>query len=127
MLPFNLNELKAGLNLSSKEFILAEIITRFKISKEVANQGLCQLEKLGFVLRSLENDKCSQTNILRLDLRPLIAGFLRKHPIPRLTTRAARLKQLERVLSKPATGLPKLHLNKVADWHKRDRALLSLG
>jgi hypothetical protein len=98
MLPFNLNELKAGLNLSSKEFILAEIITRFKISKEVANQGLCQLEELGFILRSLENDKCSQTNILRIDLRPLIAGLL-----------------------------PKLHLNKVADWHKRDRALLSLG
>jgi hypothetical protein len=60
-------------------------------------------------------------------LRPLIVGFLRKHPIPRLTTRAARLKQRERVLSKPAMGLPKLHLKKVADWHKRDRALLSLG
>ena len=44
----NLNELKAGLNLSSKEFIVAEIITRLKISKEVAKQGLCQLEELGF-------------------------------------------------------------------------------
>ena len=115
------------MNLSSKEFIVAEIITRLKISKEVAKQRLCQLEELGFILRSLEIDKCSQADILRIDFRTLIAGFLRKHPTPRLATSAASLKQLERVLSKPGPGLPKLHLKKVADWHKHDRALLSLG
>ena len=87
----------------------------------------CQRDELGFILRSLENDKCSQTDILSIDFRSLIAGFLRKHPTPRLATSAASLKQLERVLSKPGTALPKLHLKKVADWHKRDRALLSLG
>jgi hypothetical protein len=115
------------LNLSSKEFIVAEIITRLKISKEVAKQGLCQLEELGLSLRSLENDKCSQRNIPSIDFRSLIAGFLRKHPTPRLAMSVAHLKQLKRVCSKPGTALPKLHLKKVADWHKRDRALLLLG
>jgi hypothetical protein len=126
-LAFNSKELKAGLKWSSKEFIVAEIITRFKISTGVAGRRRHRLVELGVILRSLESYTGSQTDIASPEFKPRIAGFLPKHRTALVVISTAPLQQLERVPPEPATGLPEPHLKTVADGHKRDRALLSLA
>jgi hypothetical protein len=126
-LALNAKELKAGLKLSSKEFIVAEIITRFKISKGVAGRRRHRLEELDVILPSLESYAWSQTSIASPEFKLRIAGFLRKHRTALVVISTAPLQQLERVLPEPATGLPEPHPKTVADGHKLDRAVLSLA
>jgi hypothetical protein len=115
------------LNLSTKKLIVGEIITPLKSSKGVGSQRQCQLEKPGVVLCTPEDGRSSQTEMGRIRFETRIAGFLPGHLSHGPATSTARLKQLQRVFPKPATGQPKLRLKKVVKWHKPDHALLALG
>jgi hypothetical protein len=91
------------LNISSKELIVVEIITPLKISTGVDSRALCQLEEL------------DQIHLVPFGdiLRPLA-----------FATGTGRAKELARWLPKPPSELRR---EKIAKWHKRDHALLSLG
>ena len=122
---FHRKDYNAGLNLSRKEFIVAGIITRFKISTGVAVQGRYHFEELGVSLPSLEGSNWSQTVIASSESKRLTADFLREHPSAPIVLRTAPLPQLARVPPESGSRLPDPRLKKAADWHKRDRALLS--
>ena len=77
---------------------MEEIIARLEISKGSASQGLRQLEELGAVSRARENGERSHIYIARIELKPLLAGFLDKRLAPRLASGAGRLKHLEKLL-----------------------------
>ena len=123
-LAFHRKDYKAGLNLRRKEFIVAGIITRFKISTGVAQERY-HFEELSVSLPSLEGSNWSQTDIASSEFKPLTAGLLREHPTAPVVLRTAPLPQLERVPPEPGSRLPDPRLKKVANWHKRNRALLS--
>ncbi len=115
---------------SERPLAMEEIITRLEISKGSASQGLRQLEELGAILRTRENGERSHTYAARIDLKPLIAGFLHKRLTPRLAASATRLKDLERLLPELPTGLrpiARLRLKRVTKWNKRARAFLPLA
>jgi DNA-binding transcriptional regulator GbsR (MarR family) len=115
---------------SERPLSMEEIIMRLEISKGSASQGLRQLEELGAILRTKENGERSHTYVARIELKPLIAGFLRKRLTPRLASSAARLKELEKLLPALPTGvrpIARLRLKRVTKWHKRARAFLPLA
>ena len=84
---------------SERPLSMEEIVTRLEISKGSASQGLRQLEDLGAILRARENGERIHTYVARIELKPLIAGFLHKRLTPRLNSSAARLKEIEKLLT----------------------------
>jgi HTH-type transcriptional regulator, glycine betaine synthesis regulator len=115
---------------SERPLSMEEIVTRLEISKGSASQGLRHLEELGAILRAKENGERSHTYVARIELKPLIAGFLDKRLAPRLASSAARLKQLEELLpSLPSTLRPtaRLRLRRITKWHNRAHAFLPLA
>jgi hypothetical protein len=126
-LAVNSKEFKAGLKLSRKKFIVAEIITRFKISKGVVSRRRYHLEEPGISGHSLESHNWSRKDIGGVKSKPRVAGLLRKDPGALIVISTAPVKQLERVLPELANALPEPHLKKLADRPKRHRALLFLA
>jgi len=115
---------------SERPLSMEEIVTRLEISKGSASQGLRQLEDLGAILRARENGERIHTYVARIELKPLIAGFLHKRLTPRLNSSAARLKELEKLLpALPADMRPtaRLRLKRVTKWNKRARTFLPLA
>jgi hypothetical protein len=100
---------KAGLKLSSKEFIVPGIITRFPISKGVVSRGRHHLEELGASRQSLENNTRRPTVISSIESKPLIAGFHRRLRSALVAISAAPLQQVEGVL-------PERYLKKLTGW-----------
>jgi DNA-binding transcriptional regulator GbsR (MarR family) len=120
-----------GLLFSSQRALpMEEIIRRLEISKGSASQGLRQLEELGAISRARENGLRTRTYIARIELKPLLAGFLQKRLAPRLSSGTSRLQRLKTVLpALPPTLRPtiRLRLDKVTKWHKRANAFLPLA
>jgi HTH-type transcriptional regulator, glycine betaine synthesis regulator len=115
---------------SERPLSMDEIIMRLDISKGSASQGLRQLEELGAILRTKEDGERSHTYVARIELKPLIAGFLHKRLTPRLVSSAQRLKELEKLLPQmpPAfRPIARLRLKRVTKWHRRARTFLPLA
>jgi DNA-binding transcriptional regulator GbsR (MarR family) len=107
-----------------------EIVTRLGISKGSASQGLRQLEELGAILRAREDGERTHTYEARIELKPLIGGFLRRRLTPRLAASAERLKEVEKLLPElPSEMKPtaRLRLKRVTKWHRRARNFLPLA
>ena len=126
-LAVNSKEFKAGLKLSRKKFIVAEIITRFKISKGVVSRRRYHLEEPGISGHSLESRDWSRKDIGGVESMPRIASLLRKDLSMLVVISTAPVKQLERGLPELANVVPEPHPKKLADRHKRDQALLFLA
>jgi DNA-binding transcriptional regulator GbsR (MarR family) len=115
---------------SERPLSMDEIIMRLDISKGSASQGLRQLEELGAILRAKEDGERSHTYVARIELKPLIAGFLHKRLTPRLAVSAHRLKELEKLLPALPAGMrpvARLRLKRVTKWHRRARTFLPLA
>jgi HTH-type transcriptional regulator, glycine betaine synthesis regulator len=115
---------------SERPLSMEEIVTRLEISKGSASQGLRQLEELGAISRAREDGERSHTYVARIELKPLIAGFLQKRLTPRLASTAGRLQQLEKLLpALPSSMRPtaRLRLKRITKWHKRAHAFLPLA
>jgi hypothetical protein len=115
------------LKLSSKELIVAEIITRLKIRKSVVSRGRHYLKEPGVTWQRLESRNWSRGDIASVESKPRTAGLLRKGPTALGVISTTLGKQLERVLPELATALPESHLKSLADRRKRDHALLLLA
>jgi HTH-type transcriptional regulator, glycine betaine synthesis regulator len=120
-----------GLLFSSERALsMEDIMSRLKMSKGCASQGLRHLEELGAILRAREDGKRSHTYVARIELQPLISGFLRTRLSARLVTSATRLRELEKLLPELPTALrplARVRLRRVSKWHKRARAFLPLA
>jgi DNA-binding transcriptional regulator GbsR (MarR family) len=115
---------------SERPLSMEEIISRLEISKGCASQGLRHLEELGAIFRKRENGERSHTYMARIELNPLIAGYLCQRLKPRLAASATRLKELERLLPDLPTRLRPIarrRLKRVCNWHRRARAFLPLA
>lgn len=107
-----------------------EIIQRLSISKGSASQGLRHLEEFGAVTREKENGTRTHLYAARLELRPLIAGFLSKRLVPGLTGGAERLKKLRHLvpdLPPSAQHAASLRLERIEKWHTRAATFLPLA
>ena len=90
-----MDELKADLNSSAEELIVIEIISPYKIRKELATEGSATGEKLGVLLTifpQVRSEEDPQNRIEFTDRR-----LTRKQLTARRATRKMGLKQVERV------------------------------
>ena len=115
---------------SERPLSMEEIIARLGICKGSASQGLRQLEELGAISRARGDGERTHTYVARIELKPLLAGFLHKRLAPRLASSAGRLKRLEKLLPALPPGLrptARLRLQRITKWHKRAHAFLPLA
>lgn len=115
---------------SEKPLSMDEIITRLDISKGSASQGLRQLTEIGAVARIKNNGERPARYLAELELRRLLAGFLREQLTPRIENAAARLGDLKKLLPR----LPEGHrqttsdrLAKLSTWHQRAMSTVPLA
>lgn len=109
---------------------MEEIVSRLGISKGSASQGLRHLEEFGAISRAREDGDRSHKYSARLELKPLLGGFLRTRLVPRLSANADRLARLESLLpALPSTSRPtaQVRLQRITKWHKRASTFLPLA
>ncbi len=85
---------------------MEEIVQQLNISKGSASQGLRQLEELNAIIKSRESGERSHTFTARLELKPLLGGFLSKRLAPRLAANTKRVKDLQQLLPQLAPARP---------------------
>jgi len=113
---------------SPEPLTMDAIAARLRISKGSASQGLRALESLGAIERE-PNGRCSAYSA-RLELKVLIAGFVRQRLLPRLSCSQSLLAELQPLLAElPATRRPdyRLRLDRVAKWHRRALQFLPIA
>lgn len=128
--PPSLGAIYGLLFASETPLSMEEVIVRLNISKGSASQGLRQLEELGAIYRSKESgDRCQRYHA-RLELKPLLAGFLNKRLLPSLATGADRLDRLKTLIpalnSSQQKGA-KLRLDRLSKWHGRANSFLPIA
>jgi DNA-binding transcriptional regulator GbsR (MarR family) len=115
---------------SQKPLSMDEISRRLDISMGSASQGLRHLEEFDAVFREKENGGRSHLYVARLELKPLLAGFVSKRLVPGLTGGENRLKKLlDLVPGLPPESQPgaRLRLQRISKWHKRASLLLPVA
>ena len=115
---------------SQRPLAMDEIINRLGISKGSASQGLRQLEEVGAIYRVKEDGERSHLYHARLELKPLLGGFLSKRLLPGLRDSASRLRHLQDILPELAPDAQpgaRLRLKRITKWHKRATNLLPLA
>lgn len=109
---------------------MEEVVERLTISKGSASQGLRQLEELGAIIRSKEAGDRYQRYSAHLELKPLLAGFLKKRLLPSLSNGTSRIERLQALIPEmPQTQRPgaKLRLDRIKKWHNRANSFLPLA
>ena len=109
--PRSLGAIYGLLFSSARPISMEDIVVRLGISKGSASQGLRQLEELGAISRARAQGERSHIYVARMELKPLLAGFLTKRLGPRLASSAGRLKHVEDLLpSLPSSFRPTARL-----------------
>jgi len=115
---------------SEQPLSMDEIILRLNISKGSTSQGLRQLTEVGAINRIKNNGERPARYLAELELRRLIAGFLRERLIPRIESSAARLddlKEMARRLPESRRDTTSLRLAKLSAWHQRAMSTVPLA
>lgn len=113
---------------SSSPLSMDEITDGLEISKGSVSQGLRALEELGAVERHA-NGRFGLYSA-KLELKTLVAGFVRQRLIPRLEKSNATLKKLGELLPSMPEEEAKdaeWRLERVAQWHARAAWFLPLA
>lgn len=126
-----------GLLFSSETPLTIEQIgRRLGISQGSTSQGLRQLEAFGAVVKEKPEGARLATYRAKLEMKLLIAGFLKERVIPRLESTEARVKALQASLSAPSLrsqtqvsslSSARFRLNRLAKWHRSARTLLPIA
>jgi len=109
---------------------MEDIISKLEISKGSASQGLRHLEEFGAISRTREEGNRSHLYTARLELKPLLSGFLKTRLVPRLSANSDRLARLQALLPDlPAPSRPTAEhrLQRITKWHKRAATFLPLA
>lgn len=128
--PRSLGAIYGLLFSSETPLSMEEIVERLAISKGSASQGLRQLEELGAITRFKENGDRYQRYSARLELKPLLAGFLNKRLLPSLANGTSRLNRLQTLLPELAQNQQPgatLRVNRLSKWHRRANSFLPLA
>lgn len=128
--PPSLGAIYGLLFASEKPLSMEEIVRKLEISKGSTSQGLRQLEELNAITKTKESGERSHTFTARLELRPLLEGFLNKRLAPRLEANTKRLKNLQALvlqLDPQAKPGAEFRLKRLSKWHKRAATLLPLA
>jgi len=122
-----------------KPLIMEEIARRLKISQGSISQGLRQLEAFGAVVKEKPGGSRQALYTAKLEMKLLIAGFLKERVIPRLESTEARVKALRSSLnshsgfkSQPSSlssslSAARFRLDRVAKWHRSARTILPIA
>lgn len=126
-----------GLLFASEEpLTIEEIGQRLDISQGSISQGLRQLESFGAIIKERNDGSRQARYTAKLEMKLLIAGFLKERVIPRLESTESRVKALRDSLSTPslssqtqvsAFSSARFRLNRLAKWHRSARTLLPIA
>jgi len=125
--PRSLGAIYGLLFWTPESLSMEEIVGKLGISKGTASQGLRQLEHLGAILRNKEERGRVHVYRARMELKPLIAGFLQSRVIPRLSAgndRIALMIQTLPLLSDSRKSEAEFRLHRIIRWHKRAATIL---
>lgn len=125
--PRSLGAIYGLLFWTPESLSMEEIVAKLGISKGTASQGLRQLEDIGAILRSKEDRGRVHVYRARMELKPLIAGFLQSRVIPRLSAgndRIALMMQTMTLLSDSRKPEAEFRLQRITRWHKRAAMIL---
>jgi len=128
--PPSLGAIYGLLFASEAHLSMEEVIERLGISKGSASQGLRQLEELGAITRSKENGDRYQRYSARLELKPLLSGFLSKRLLPSLASGSTRLDRIQTLIPNlEATSQlgATLRLKRLSKWYGRANSFLPLA
>jgi len=113
---------------------MEEIARRLEISQGSISQGLRQLEAFGAVVKERNNGSRQALYTAKLEMKLLIAGFLRERVIPRLESTESRVDELRRALEEDKQSLDETflqtahhRLGRVAKWHRSARTILPIA
>lgn len=128
--PPSLGAIYGLLFATESPLTMEEVVERLGISKGSASQGLRQLEDLGAITRSKETGDRSQRYSARLELKPLLGGFLSKRLLPSLASGSDRLKRIQALipsLESPNQAAATLRLDRLSKWYGRANSFLPLA
>jgi DNA-binding transcriptional regulator GbsR (MarR family) len=130
-----------GLLFASEEpLTIEEIGQRLDISQGSISQGLRQLESFGAIIKERNDGSRQALYTAKLEMKLLIAGFLKERVIPRLESTDSRVKALRTSLNSQPSALNssfrsqpsslasmRFRLNRLAKWHRSARTLLPIA
>ena len=130
-----------GLLFASEEpLTIEEIGQRLDISQGSISQGLRQLESFGAIIKERNDGSRQALYTAKLEMKLLIAGFLKERVIPRLESTDSRVKALRTSLNSQPSSLNssfrsqpsslasmRFRLNRLAKWHRSARTLLPIA
>ena len=145
--PKSYGEIFGLLFAHEEPLTMEEIAQRLDISQGSISQGLRQLESFGAVVKERNNGTRQALYTAKLEMKLLIAGFLKERVIPRLESTEARVKALRdslstnslrfakgptvqtqvSALSSSALSSARFRLNRLAKWHRSARTLLPIA
>jgi HTH-type transcriptional regulator, glycine betaine synthesis regulator len=138
--PKSYGEIFGLLFAHEEPLTMEEIAQRLKISQGSISQGLRQLESFGAVVKERNNGTRQALYTAKLEMKLLIAGFLKERVIPRLESTEARVKALRTSLNSHPSSLNssfrsqpsslasmRFRLNRLAKWHRSARTLLPIA
>ena len=138
--PKSYGEIFGLLFAHEEPLTMEEIAQRLEISQGSISQGLRQLESFGAVVKERNNGTRKALYTAKLEMKLLIAGFLKERVIPRLESTEARVKALRTSLNSHPSSLNssfrsqpsslasmRFRLNSLAKWHRSARTLLPIA
>lgn len=138
--PKSYGEIFGLLFAHEEPLTMEEIAQRLDISQGSISQGLRQLESFGAVVKERNNGTRQALYTAKLEMKLLIAGFLKERVIPRLESTEARVKALRDSLNSHPSSLNssfrsqpsslasmRFRLNRLAKWHRSARTLLPIA
>jgi len=138
--PKSYGEIFGLLFAHEEPLTMEEIAQRLDISQGSISQGLRQLESFGAVVKERNNGTRQALYTAKLEMKLLIAGFLKERVIPRLESTEARVKALRTSLNSHPSSLNssfrsqpsslasmRFRLNRLAKWHRSARTLLPIA
>ena len=134
--PKSYGEIFGLLFAHEEPLTMEEIAQHLDISQGSISQGLRQLESFGAVVKERNNGTRQALYTAKLEMKLLIAGFLKERVIPRLESTEARVKALRDSLSAPhsaswsqpsSLASMRFRLDRVAKWHRSARTILPIA
>lgn len=116
--------------VSPRPMTLEEVAVRLSISQGSTSQGLRQLESFGAVIREKSAEQRYSLYRAKLEMKVLIAGFLRERVIPRLESTSERVEQLrELILRMGPDEVPVAshRIERLSKWHRSAKSLFPIA
>jgi HTH-type transcriptional regulator, glycine betaine synthesis regulator len=129
--PKSYGEIYGLLFANEEPLTMEDIAQRLDISQGSTSQGLRQLESFGAIIKERNDGSRQALYTAKLEMKLLIAGFLKERVIPRLESTESRVKELRNSLNSPPSSLnsssARFRLNRLAKWHRSARTLLPIA